>query len=87
METLSWLLLIASVIVGIILLIKLLSAPFRWIIKLLLNALMGFAMLFVVNFFGGFIGIELGVNLINALIAGFLGIPGIVLLVAIKLFL
>ncbi|MBQ6403973.1 MAG: pro-sigmaK processing inhibitor BofA family protein [Oscillospiraceae bacterium] len=87
METLSGLLLIAAVIVGIILLIKLLSAPFRWIIKLLLNALMGFAMLFVVNFFGGFIGIELGVNLINALIAGFLGIPGIVLLVAIKLFL
>ena len=63
------------------------TAPFRWIIKLLLNALMGFAMLVVVNFFGGFIGIELGVNLINALIAGFLGIPGIVLLVAIKLFL
>ena len=87
METLSGLLLIAAVIVGIILLIKLLSAPFRWIIQLLLNALMGFAMLFVVNFFGGFIGIELGVNLINALIAGFLGIPGIVLLVAIKLFL
>ena len=87
METLSGLLLIAAVIVGIILLIKLLSAPFRWIIKLLLNALMGFAMLFVVNFFGGFIGIELGVNLINALIAGFLGIPGILLLVAIKLFL
>ena len=87
METLSGLLLIAAVIVGIILLIKLLSAPFRWIIKLLLNALMGFAMLFVVNFFCGFLGIELGVKLINALIAGFLGIPGIVLLVAIKLFL
>ena len=84
METVSSLLLLAAVVVGIILLIKLLSAPFRKIIKLLLNALMGFVMLYAVNFFGAFIGIELDVNLISALVAGFLGVPGIVLLVVLK---
>lgn len=84
METFSSLLLLAAVVVGVIFLIKLLSTPLRWIFKLLLNAVMGFVMLFVVNFFGGFLGIELGMNLINALVAGFLGVPGIILLIALK---
>lgn len=84
METFSSLLLLAAVIVGVILLVKLLSAPFRWIVKLLLNAALGFVLLFVVNYFGGFVGIELGMNLINALVAGFLGVPGIILLLVLK---
>ncbi len=85
MDSLSVILLFAAVVVGVILLIKLLSAPLRKIIKLLLNAAMGFAMLYVVNFFGGSFGIELQLNLINALVAGFLGVPGIILLVVLKL--
>lgn len=87
METLSAIFLLAAVVVGVILVVRLLSAPIRWIFKLLLNALLGFVMLFIVNFFGAGFGIELSVNLINALVAGFLGIPGIILLVALKLLL
>ena len=87
METLSVVLLIAAVVVGLRLFFKLLSSPIRWILKLLFNALLGFVMLFLVNFFGAFYGIELGTSLINALVAGFLGIPGILLLVILKLIL
>ena len=42
METLSAVLILAAVVVGVILLIRLLSAPMRWIFKLLLNAVLGF---------------------------------------------
>lgn len=70
-----------------VLLVKLLRAPFRWLIKLLLNMLGGLVMLFVFNFLGGFFGFTLGVNAVSALVAGILGIPGIILLVLIKLFL
>lgn len=84
MESLSAILLIAAAVVGVILLIKLLSAPIRKILKLLINAALGFVLLFVVNFFGAAIGLELKLNLINALVAGFLGIPGIILLVILQ---
>ena len=53
-------------------------------LKLLLNAVMGFFILLVVNWLGGFVGVSLGVNWINALVAGILGAPGVVLLLLLK---
>ena len=52
--------------------------------KVLINAVIGFALLFVFNSLGGLIGVTLGVNWINAIIAGVLGIPGIALLLILK---
>ena len=54
------------------------------IIKLLINTAIGFAGLWVLNYFGAFFGISLGLNWINALIIGVLGFPGLVLLLALK---
>lgn len=81
METLSGILLIAALVVGTILILKILTKPIRWIFKLLLNAAFGFVLLFLVNFFGDPVGIYIGVNFVNALVAGFLGVPGVILLV------
>ena len=81
METLSSILMIAATVVFIILLIKILSAPIRWIVKLGLNALLGFVVLFIFNFFGEFIGISIPINLISSLITGFFGVPGVVFLI------
>jgi len=86
METISSLLILAAVAVGVILLLKILSAPIRLAFKLLINAGVGFLILFVVNFFGEFVGFTLGVNFLNALVAGVLGVPGVILLILIKLF-
>lgn len=81
METLSGILLIAALVVGAILILKILTKPIRWIFKLLLNAAFGFVLLFLVNFFGDPVGIYIGVNFVNALVAGFLGVPGVILMV------
>lgn len=68
----------------LILFIVLLAKPLKWIFKLLLNALSGFVALILLNFVGGFLGFALTVNLVNCLVAGFLGLPGVILLILIK---
>ena len=86
METLSSILMAAAVIAVIILLLKIIAAPMKLAFKLLLNALFGFIILFVFNFFVDFVGFTLGINWVNALIIGCLGVPGVILLILIKLF-
>jgi inhibitor of the pro-sigma K processing machinery len=65
----------------------LLVLPIKFIIKLVVNGIIGAVALIVFNFLGGYIGITIGVNPITALIAGFLGIPGVVLMIFVKIFL
>ena len=84
MDTVSLLLTAAAAVVLLIVLIRVLSAPIRLLFKLLINACLGFGILFVVNFFGEFIGVSLPINTVNALIAGFLGVPGVILLVLVQ---
>ena len=62
----------------------LLKKPLTWILKLLLHAAMGYAFLFLVNFVGAWLGVSLGLNWVNAAVAGVLGVPGVVLLLLIK---
>lgn len=86
MEPVSGALIIVAVIAVIFLLLffKILGSSLKWILKLLLNAVTGFVILFLVNIVGGIIGIELDLNWINALVAGFFGAPGVVVLLVIK---
>ena len=65
--------------------IQLFSAPLRLALKVLFNTLLGFAALFLVNLASGFTGFSLGLNLLNALVIGVLGVPGLVLLALLKL--
>ena len=68
----------------VVLLFKILKTPLKWALKLLLNAVGGFIALVILNFFGGFVGLSLTINLINCLVAGILGLPGVVLLLVLK---
>lgn len=60
--------------------------PIRLILRLVYNGLIGGAMLWVVNFVGGHIGFTIAINPITALVAGFLGLPGVILLILFKIF-
>ena len=71
---------IGSFIVGIIvlfILLRVLSLPFRIVWKLITNSIVGALMLWVVNRFG--LGIE--ITFFKALIAGFFGVPGVLVVV------
>ena len=74
----------AAVAAGIVLLIVIFTRPIKKIVKFILNAVFGFVLLFLVNYFGRAIGVSLDTTLVNCLVAGFIGIPGVVILLALK---
>ncbi|MBQ9521498.1 MAG: pro-sigmaK processing inhibitor BofA family protein [Oscillospiraceae bacterium] len=64
--------------------VRILSAPLRLALKLLLNTVSGFVALWLVNLLSGVTGVYLGLNVVNALIVGVFGLPGLVLLILLK---
>lgn len=81
METIGIILIAA---IALVLIIKLLTAPIRLAGKLLINALVGFVVLFFLNFAGNIVGLSLGINWFNAIVVGAFGAPGVVLLLLLK---
>jgi inhibitor of the pro-sigma K processing machinery len=65
---------------------RLFLMPIKFVTHLIFNALIGGAMLWVVNYIGAHFGFAIAINPITALIAGVLGIPGVLLLIAFKIF-
>ncbi|AFS77183.1 pro-sigma K processing inhibitor [Gottschalkia acidurici 9a] len=74
--------LVALYIIGMILVI-----PIKIITKLIWNGIIGGILLILANLLGGLIGITVGINPITALVAGFLGIPGVILLFVLQIIL
>jgi inhibitor of the pro-sigma K processing machinery len=65
----------------------LLVLPIKIIVRLVINGIIGAIALFAINIFSGLTGLVIGINPITALVAGFLGIPGIILLIFLQYFL
>lgn len=61
--------------------------PIKLLWKLILNSAIGLVLLLVVNYIGAFFSFKIAINIITVLIAGFLGIPGILLLICFQLLL
>lgn len=60
---------------------------FKWPLKILLNGIIGIVLLYVANYLGTYLGFYIGINAITALIAGFLGVPGVIFLIIFNMFL
>lgn len=72
--------------IAVIVVAKLLAWPVKKIIKLALNIIIGIVMIVLVNTFGATIGITIPFNIVTALIAGILGVPGVIALIVIGFF-
>lgn len=77
-------------IVALFLLTKLL----KWPIKIIINGIIGVVILYAVNFIianlslvGINVNFSLAINPITALVAGFFGVPGVIVLIIIGLYL
>ena len=81
MNGLSGLLTAAVVIFLVVALARILSAPLRLAIKLLVNTASGLLALWLVNLLAPITGVYLGLNVVNGLIVGVFGLPGLVLLI------
>lgn len=78
---------IFSFILGLILLYivgLLLVIPIKILIKLLINGLIGGLLLFVFNLVGGIFGLSILINPLNAIVVGFLGVPGVILILILQ---
>lgn len=65
----------------------LLLAPLKFIMKLIVSGLLGALLLVVINLVGGIFSVTIAINPLSALIAGYFGLPGIILLLVLKLIL
>lgn len=78
---------IAAYIIGLVLVYivaRLLLAPLKLLLRLLVNGIIGLILLWGLNWVGAYWGLHIGMNPLTALVAGFLGVPGVVLLVALR---
>lgn len=78
---------VAAYGVGVLLvyaLARLLALPLKFTLQLIANAVVGVVLLLLFNLIGGFWGYRLPLNPLTAVVAGFLGIPGVLLLFALK---
>ena len=71
---------------GAIILIFIVGQLFVWAIKLLASSLIAGAAIVLINTAGTGLGIAIPLNVLNALTAGVLGIPGLVMLLIFSLF-
>ena len=55
------------------------------IIELVINVLLGILVLWLINRFGGSLGINIPVNIITGLVLGVLGLPGVIILLLLNL--
>lgn len=74
------LVLIVLYLVGYLLLV-----PMRWLLRILVNSLMGGILLFLFNLIGAHWGLAIALNAITALTVGLLGIPGMILLLLLQI--
>lgn len=67
---------------------KVLKISLKIFWKLFVNALIGAAILLIINFFGAVIGISISISIsfLSALIVGILGVPGVIILLLLQLF-
>ena len=61
------------------------TAPLKLAGKLLVNTLLGFALLGILSALGVLAKLSLGLNLFNALVIAVLGVPGLALLILLRL--
>jgi inhibitor of the pro-sigma K processing machinery len=58
-----------------------LLVPMKFLSKMLLNALAGGVLLVLLSMVGGLVNLPVSLNAVTALMAGFLGVPGVALVV------
>jgi inhibitor of the pro-sigma K processing machinery len=78
---------VVAVVFGLIVLyfvLKMLAVPARFLLRLLSYGALGSLLLLFFNVFAGHLGVQIGINAVTALIVGYLGGPGLVMLVLVQ---
>ena len=80
---------VTAIIAGVFLLFvlfKIFTFPIKLAFKLIINGVIGIIILLITNAVGGFLGIQVAITPLNAIIAGLLGLPGVILIILYGMF-
>jgi inhibitor of the pro-sigma K processing machinery len=72
-------------LIVIILIGKIFYIPLKHIIKLIINSLLGGVLIYIVNIIGASFNFHIGLNVGTAIFTGILGVPGVIVLILVKL--
>ncbi|MCL2828898.1 MAG: pro-sigmaK processing inhibitor BofA family protein [Oscillospiraceae bacterium] len=74
------------ILIGILILLTVIifRRPFGCLLRLIINTIGGFIILFLFNFVGQFFGVTLSLGWFNAVIVGIFGLPGVGLLLILQ---
>ena len=64
---------------------KVFIVPLKTILKFILNSILGGIIIYIINVIGSIFNFHIGLNIITSIIVGILGIPGALLVIAVKL--
>ena len=81
---LSNILIVLGCALAIFIIGKILVFPIKKILKLVLNTIIGAAIIYIINLIGASFGFHIGLNIITSLVVGILGIPGAILLIILE---
>lgn len=76
-ETVQYILIALAAFIALIVVLKLFKVSFRTIVKVAVNAAVGIALIFLLNLIPN---VAIPVNWWTALISGFFGVPGVIVL-------
>ncbi|NLP36309.1 MAG: SigmaK-factor processing regulatory BofA [Firmicutes bacterium] len=65
-------------------LLKFLFGPGQVFFRFVGTGLMGAAILFLFNLVGGFFNLTLGINVLTSLLVGYMGLPGLIMLIILQ---
>lgn len=66
---------------------RLFIVPIKTILKLVVNSVLGGIAIFIINLIGSFFNFHIGLNIITSIFVGILGIPGVIVIIILKLLL
>lgn len=87
MDTVNIIMAAVFLLVIIYIIIQVLLKPVKILWKLVVNSVLGLFLLIVANYIGAFFSFKIAINVFTVLIAGFLGIPGVFLLLCFQMLL
>lgn len=84
MSVIEWIVLGLVILFLLVAAVRLFSAPLKLALRVLINSVLGFAAMWLLNLTSDVTGLSLGLNLFNALTVGVLGVPGFLLLLLLQ---
>lgn len=79
------LLMYVACIIFIIIIGKIFILPIKKILKLIVNSILGAGLIYLINIIGANFNFHIGMNWFTIICTGILGVPGVILIILLKL--